>query len=142
MEDKDLIAAKLESLMRCVRRIESKRPANVAVLEQDLDAQDILAVNIERAVQLCVDICLHWLSARGLAVPASMAETFSVVANVDLLPADLAARLSKAVGFRNIAVHQYEKINWSIVHSIAWERLDDFRKFSGYIAAAIQGEHA
>jgi uncharacterized protein YutE (UPF0331/DUF86 family) len=42
----------------------------------------------------------------------------------------LAGRLKKAVGFRNIAVHSYEAINWQIVHTIAKRHLDDFSEFA------------
>jgi uncharacterized protein YutE (UPF0331/DUF86 family) len=65
MVDKALIINKLESLMRCVRRIEAKRPNSIETLCQDIDIQDILVLNIERAVQLCVDICIHWISSLG-----------------------------------------------------------------------------
>ncbi len=38
--------------------------------------------------------------------------------------------MKKAVGFRNIAVHSYEAINWQIVHSIAKKHLVDFSEFA------------
>jgi uncharacterized protein YutE (UPF0331/DUF86 family) len=43
--------------------------------------------------------------------------------------------LRRVVGFRNITVHNYERMDWAIVHSSCQERLDDFRRF----AAAIEG---
>ena len=52
--DKRLVAEKLDSLFRCIERIESKRPAKKEILADDLDLQDIIAVNLERAVQLTV----------------------------------------------------------------------------------------
>ena len=42
----------------------------------------------------------------------------------------LAARLKKAVGFRNIAMHNYEAIDWFIVHSIVTHHLKDFVDFA------------
>ena len=54
--DPDVVRAKLESLARCVFRIEAKTPATKEALASDLDAQDIIAPNLERAVQLCVDL--------------------------------------------------------------------------------------
>jgi uncharacterized protein YutE (UPF0331/DUF86 family) len=137
MVDKDLVQTKLESLLRCVRRVEAKRPASIEVLEKDLDLQDIIVVNIERAVQICVDLALHWLSSSGLPVPETMSQAFVSAANGGLLPEDLAERLSRSVGFRNIAVHAYEKINWAIVFSIATENMKDFREFSGNYSAAL-----
>jgi len=60
--DRDVIEEKLESLRRCLRRIEQKCPASVDELEKDIDLQDILAVNLTRAVQLSVDIAAHWIA--------------------------------------------------------------------------------
>lgn len=137
MVDKDMVQTKLESLMRCVRWVEAKRPASIDTLESDLDLQDIIVVNIERAVQISVDLALHWLSSFGLPVPETMSQAFVLAASGGLLPEDLAERLSRSVGFRNIAVHAYEKINWAIVFSIATEHMKDFRDFSGHYTAAL-----
>ncbi|MGH8604902.1 MAG: type VII toxin-antitoxin system HepT family RNase toxin, partial [Gammaproteobacteria bacterium] len=66
--DKQLIEEKLESLRRCVRRIEHKCPPKAEALDSDWDLQDIIAINLTRAVQLSVDIAAHVLSeAEGQA---------------------------------------------------------------------------
>ncbi|MCK5852244.1 DUF86 domain-containing protein [bacterium] len=39
----------------------------------------------------------------------------------------------KAVGFRNIAVHTYQDIDWEIVYSIVTKNLDDFVEFAKQI---------
>jgi len=54
--DRAVLSEKLESLRRCVARIETKRVASAGALARDVDAQDIVALNLTRAVQLCVDI--------------------------------------------------------------------------------------
>ncbi len=48
--DRGVIADKLERLRRCVQRIEHKRPPTLAALAADVDLQDILSVNLERAI--------------------------------------------------------------------------------------------
>jgi hypothetical protein len=57
--DQVIIAEKLESLRRCVQRIEDKTPKDVGSLIRDIDLQDILVVNLIRAVQISVDIGSH-----------------------------------------------------------------------------------
>uniref|UniRef100_A0A7C3E8G3 DUF86 domain-containing protein n=1 Tax=Gracilinema caldarium TaxID=215591 RepID=A0A7C3E8G3_9SPIR len=140
MVDKVLVVSKLESLLRCIHRIELKRPDSIDKLITDIDIQDILIVNIERAIQLAVDICVHWITAKGQVAPKTMADTFFLAVSVDLIPEDLAKKLAKAVGFRNIAVHQYQKIDWNIVYAIIWKQLEDFRRFAGYISKALDTE--
>jgi uncharacterized protein YutE (UPF0331/DUF86 family) len=125
-----VLQRKLDSLRRCIERVEEKRPASAEVLASDPDVQDIVVLNLSRAVQLCVDMATHVLSTTGAPVPETMGEAFRQMATRHLLDADLAERMTKAVGVRNIAVHSYERINWAIVHAIATRHLDDFRAFA------------
>jgi len=69
--DWPVIEEKLESLRRCLRRVEVKCPADVNALVEDIDAQDILALNLTRAVQICVDIGAHLIKEGGFALGAA-----------------------------------------------------------------------
>lgn len=131
--DEEIIKAKLESLARCIARIEGRTPSSAEALATDLDAQDIIALNLERAVQLCVDAGSHILLDYSLPSPETMAGVFTSLGRAGILPPPLADRLAKSAGFRNIAIHQYESIDWGIVYSIVTTRLDDFRSFAGAI---------
>lgn len=128
--DRELIEEKIESLRRCVQRVETKRAATVDDLENDWDRQDILSVNLTRAVQLCVDIGAHLIAETDQPSPDTMAEVFDQLQTMDVIPGALAERMKGAVGFRNVAIHAYRSIDWAIVHAITHERLDDFRQFA------------
>lgn len=134
--DRDVIEQKIESLRRCVARVHQKCPATADALANDVDAQDILTLNLTRAVQLCVDIGAHIIAARDNPAPDTMGQTFDVLAALGLISPELAVRMKKAVGFRNIAVHNYEAIDWQIAHAIATRHMEDFTAFAGAIADA------
>jgi uncharacterized protein YutE (UPF0331/DUF86 family) len=136
--DWPLIEEKLESLRRCVRRVEEKCPADPQHLANDIDAQDILALNLSRAVQICTDIGAHLISQTNLPPPDTMGQTFDVLCQAGIIGVELAGRMKKAVGFRNIAVHNYEAINWAIVHAIATQRLPDFAHFAKAVEQSRQ----
>lgn len=87
-------------------------------------------MQMERAVQLCVDIAVHLLSETGAPVPDTMAGTFRTLSAQGTLSLSLADKLCKAVGFRNIAVHQYQDINQKILYAVVTEHLQDFRDFA------------
>ena len=133
--DIDVVLAKLESLQRCVSRIEEKTPPKVEILKSDYDIQDIISLNLERAVQISVDIAAHILSATEISTPATMSEVFLALSEVDVITVELAERLRKAVGFRNISVHEYEKVDWEIVFSICTRHMSDFRAYAARILA-------
>ena len=134
--DRDLIAQKLESLRRCVERVRQRSPATAAALATDPDAQDILTLNITRAVHLCVDIGAHLIAAQNKPAPDTMGQTFDTLADMGVISADLAIRMKKSVGFRNIAVHNYEAIDWAITHAVATHHIDDFAAFATAVAKA------
>jgi uncharacterized protein YutE (UPF0331/DUF86 family) len=44
--------------------------------------------------------------------------------------------MKKSVGFRNIAVHNYEAIDWEITHAIATRHVNDFAAFAAGVVAS------
>jgi uncharacterized protein YutE (UPF0331/DUF86 family) len=128
--DKDVINRKLESLRRCIARITSKMPMTRDELRSNYDLQDIVALNLERAVQTCVDIAAHVMSETEMPPPSTMAEGFARLAELQILPLQLAESLQKAVAFRNILVHNYTDVNWDIVADMVTHRLTDFIQFA------------
>jgi uncharacterized protein YutE (UPF0331/DUF86 family) len=139
--DRQVIADKLERLRRCVQRIEHKRPSTLEALATDYDLQDILSVNLERAVQLCVDIAAHIIADREVSAPTTMAAAFEALHTLCILSSDLTSSMKKAVGFRNIAVHNYQEIDWGIVFNICHHKLDDFRTFAQAIVPLLAQEN-
>ena len=135
--DRHLIEEKLETLRKCVARIEGKRPASAKTLAGDADLQDIIALNLTRAVQLSVDIAAHIIADTDASAPETKAQAFDTLANLKVIEPELANRMKKAVGFRNIAVHSYQAIDWEIVHNICHKNLGDFKLFAQAIAAAL-----
>lgn len=116
--------------MRCVARIEGARAATLDVLAHDIDRQDILTLNLTRAVQLCVDVATHVLTEKALSAPSTMGESFDELLNMGVIDEATRDRLRAAVGFRNIAVHSYRKISWEVVHRISYATPDELRAFA------------
>jgi uncharacterized protein YutE (UPF0331/DUF86 family) len=137
--DRLILDRKLDSLQRCITRITSKQPANVQVLLADIDLQDVLVLNISRAVQICVDLATHLLANANLPPPNTMGEAFDQLASLGVIDQTLALRMKHAVGFRNIAVHAYSSIDWNIVFAISTKHLEDFRSFATAVLRSAHG---
>jgi uncharacterized protein YutE (UPF0331/DUF86 family) len=127
--DQVILAQKLESLRRCIQRVEEKTPSDVSQLIQDPDVQDILVLNLTRAVQLCVDIGSHVISESDEVAPTTMGDVFSILEKLGTITPGTCQSMRKAVGFRNVAFHNYDVINWEIVFAICQNFLTDFRRF-------------
>lgn len=133
--DPALVEEKLESLRRCVRRVETKRPDTAETLADDPDLQDIITLNLIRAVQLSVDLAAHLIATGDVPPPDTMAETFDRLHRQGIIERPLAEQMQRAVGFRNVAVHNYRAIDWAIVFTLIDEDLDDFRAFAQAVAS-------
>lgn len=135
--DKKVIEEKLISLNRCLDRIKLHTPATVEALQSDFDTQDIICLNIQRAVQISVDIAAHILAEQLHEQTPTMAETFLALSRHGLLDSQLASRLAKAVGFRNIAVHEYNTLDMNILYSIITKEIGCFYEFSDTVLRIV-----
>lgn len=126
----EVIHQKIESLRNCIERIESKKPFTSEDLRKNFDLQDIISINLERAVQVSVDLASHLLAQNNGKTPTTMAESFIFLADSNLISSEVAQALVKSVGLRNLLVHEYSKIDWDIVAKVANDHLGTFRTFA------------
>jgi uncharacterized protein YutE (UPF0331/DUF86 family) len=131
--DRDLVLARIATIDRCLARIAEVRGER----RQDLlpvDVDDIASLNLQRAIQAAVDLANHVISAESYGTPDSTAGVFTLLQQRGVLEADLAARLRKMVGFRNIAVHEYQTLDPAILESILARHLGDLRALASQVS--------
>ena len=124
-----VLLQKLDSLQICITRIEAKTPSQLDLFRSDIDAQDILILNLLRAVQLAVDICAILIQKAGSKPAGTMREVFEIAQKENILDEKLALSMVNAVGFRNIAAHQYKSLDLDLVYTIAQKSVQDLRFF-------------
>ena len=134
MVDSDLIIAKAGSVRSHLNRVFEKRNVDLNDFLKDIDRQESILFNMQMAVQNCIDIAAHIISENGLGVPGSTTEMFYLLEKHGYLNHDLAGRMVKAVGFRNLIVHEYGKIELEHVYEIAQ---DDIKDLNEYLKAII-----
>lgn len=129
----DAIINKIQSIQRCVERareIYYKKQQNFL---SDYDAQDASVLNIMRSCELAIDLANYMIKSDRLGIPTSSADSFDLLAQKNIISPELAAKLKKMVGFRNISVHEYQKMNYEIVISVIKNNLDDLLAFTDKI---------
>ncbi len=135
--DADVVEARLHDLSRRLKRVAAKKPTSLRQLTQDEDLQDIVSRNLELAIQTCIDVAAHLCGAYGV-VPASSGEAFSALADQGLITRALAQRLRRAVGFRNVLVHEYAEVDWKIVLRVIERDTKDLAAFGKAVLALIE----
>jgi uncharacterized protein YutE (UPF0331/DUF86 family) len=134
--NREIVLAKLALIERCLSRIAEVR----GVRRPDLlpvDVEDITLLNLQKAVQAAIDLATHVVASEGYGMPDSQASVFTLLEARGLIEPELAGRLRKMVGFRNIAVHEYEAVDPAIVEAIAKHHLGDLRAFGSRVVEAF-----
>ena len=72
----------------------------------------------------------HVVRTKKLGVPQTSRDFFEILGQKGLLSSEINQRMQAMVGFRNIATHDYQKLNLAIVRAIVEKHLDDFLSFS------------
>ena len=125
----DVLLNKVAAIERALRRVGEEYAGRDANLFDNPTKQDAILLNLQRACESAIDLAMHLVRVERLGVPQETRDAFALLAGAGLIDADLAERLQKMVGFRNIAVHAYERLNLHVVRAILTQRLADFERF-------------
>jgi uncharacterized protein YutE (UPF0331/DUF86 family) len=126
----DVLVNKAAAIERAVRRVREEYAGDDRNLVANQTRQDAIVLNLQRACESSIDAAMHIVRVQRLGIPQETREAFVLLEQAKLLDPDLAARLKKMVGFRNVAVHDYQKLNLDIVRRIVIDHLDDFLAFT------------
>ncbi len=135
--DTDVLDARLRELSRRLHRVAAKKPVSIKALASDEDMQDILTRNLELAIQSCIDIAFHLCGTHG-KVPTTAADAFAQLAKLELIERGLAQRLQRAVGFRNVLVHEYTEVDWTIVMRVIRTDTRDLAAFGKAVLKMLE----
>lgn len=135
--DRDVVLAKIAVIDRCLSRIEEARGGRRPEL-RPVDIEDIIAVNLMRAVQAAIDLATHVVAAEGYGTPGNTREAFTLLEHQGILSSDLSSHLQRMVGFRNIAIHNYQKVDPEIMERILEHHLGELRAFGARVLDAFQ----
>jgi len=127
----DVIVNKSVSIQRCVKRAKEELEHAGGSFREDFTRQDAAILNLTRACEQSIDLANYVIRKRKLGVPATSGECFRLLAAASIIPHELADRLMKMTGFRNMAVHEYQQLNIDIVISIINKDADDLVRFTG-----------
>jgi len=129
MVERDVVLAKVATIDRCLSRIaevEGSRGSSLTTV----DVEDILVLNLTRAAQATIDLATHVVTTEAYGLPDSVGAAFGLLAKQGVIEDTLAERMRKMVGFRNIAVHDYQALDPQVLHAIIDRHLNDLRAFA------------
>jgi len=134
----EVLIDKLESIRACLDRILEEYDGDSANLE-NFTKQDSIILNIQRACELSIDIGNYIISKENYRNPKASRDIFEILKENSIIEDHLSINMQKMVGFRNIAVHDYKRINISTIESIIINNLEDFRMFIESVLKYMNG---
>ncbi len=135
--DRELLAERAAAVGRHLDRVAAHLPATPADLQPMTATTDTVVLHLWQAVQVVIDLAVSSCVRLGLGSPPTYADAFRQLAQAQLIPAELADRLTRAAGFRNLLVHGYGQLDLRRVHAVAVAGPADLRAF-----LAVLREHA
>ena len=135
----DVVLNKVATLERCVARVREEYAGSPDNLVADIRRQDSIVLNLLRACEASIDLAMHVVRRRRLGIPQESREAFTMLRDAGLLEGGLTDRLMRMVGFRNVAVHQYQQLRIEALRDIVETRLDDLLSFARWALTTQSG---
>jgi len=132
----DVVLNKIQTIERCLKRIREEYVGYEDSFEENYTKQDSVILNLERASQATIDIATHIVKTKNLGLPNTSRELFTMLLDDGIISKNICQEMQGMVGFRNIAVHDYQNLNIEIVVAIVQKHLGDFE---GYIKEIFEG---
>jgi uncharacterized protein YutE (UPF0331/DUF86 family) len=125
----DIVINKVQSIQRCIARAREEQQLAGDNFRSDYTHQDAAILNIIRACELAIDLANHVIKSYKMGIPTSNAESFTLLARKSVISLENEQKMVNMVGFRNLAVHGYQKLDIAIVEAIIEYDLDDLLTF-------------
>ncbi len=117
--DPDVLAEKAAAIERHLARVAALLPQAPEDLQPETEASDGVILHLWQAVQIAIDLAMSAAVRSGLGAPSTYADAFRRLAEAGRLDGELADRLARAAGFRNLIVHAYADLDLARVHEAA-----------------------
>ena len=131
IDDIDLNKAAI--IRRCLKRISEDYRGNPSRLD-DFTIQDSIVLNLLRACEAAIDLAMHRVAQGRFGIPQTSRDSFQLLAQNGILSHASATAMKHMVGFRNIAVHNYQNIQLPILQAIVEKHLVDFESYLGELS--------
>lgn len=128
----DILVNKAATIERCVARAREEYVA-AEDFSRDFTRQDAAILNIQRACEAALDMGQYLIRRERLGVPQSARDVFALLAQGGWIEEGLADALKRMVGFRNMAVHEYQSLLLPITVSVITGHLDEFLQYTSAI---------
>lgn len=129
----DIVINKINVIENCLKRINEEYVGHEEEFKTNYTKQDSIILNLQRACEAAIDLGIRVVRIKNLGIPQGSRDVFTILEKAEMISSELCNRLQHMIGFRNVAVHDYQKVNLEIVRSIITTNLVDFKNYTDSI---------
>ena len=142
MVDHTLILRKIANLDEYHHQLGEYAHISLDEYINDWKLQRIIERTLQMMIETCSDIAGHIISDLKYRVPTSYSDTFKVLQENDIIQSSLSNSMMQMVKFRNVVVHDYDRVDGEIVIGILRKRLDDFITYKDAIVKFLKEKNS
>jgi uncharacterized protein YutE (UPF0331/DUF86 family) len=126
------ILTKLDEMVKYVQELREMLPEEDVYLE-DLIRRRACEKTVEAAIESLIDVSAMLVSAQRFGLPTSEENIFDILVEKNVLDEELGEKLKDMIGFRNVLVHRYGRVDDTLVYNTLTAHLGDFEEFESAI---------
>ncbi len=129
MVDKTLINRKVILLLQLKKELLNYGITSLEEFKKNQKDQKATQKSLQEMIEICMDIGKHIISDQGFIFPEDGKAIFTILEDNNVLSKKVTKRMHNMVGFRNVIVHLYERVDLEIVYGVYKKHLKDFDLF-------------
>lgn len=137
MTNFSVIENKISYLKKYIQILKGYKQYTREQIEKDTNIRGMNERYLYLASQSTIDLAEAVLSFKDLRKPTTLSETFYILQEAEIIDNDLAEKMIKMVGFRNVLAHDYVEINYDIVYDVLQNKLPEIEEFIHQIKQII-----
>lgn len=133
----DVLLNKKESIERCITQIREYYAKDTGKdFQEDYFKQDAIAINLQRAAELTIDMANHVIRRKKLGLVKESRESIELLKKSEIITPETAENIKKMISFRNILVHEYQDLSIEIMENVITNHLQDLLDFTNQVLFA------
>lgn len=137
MSSSELIDSKISQIKKYLTILENYQNYDKETISRDVTLTGAVERYLYLIAQATIDLAEMTVSRRNLRKPSTFSETFEILTEAGIIDSDLAEKMIKLAGFRNILAHDYTIIDTDIVYDVLTNRLKDIEQFTAQISRKV-----
>ncbi|MEK7069526.1 MAG: DUF86 domain-containing protein [Patescibacteria group bacterium] len=129
MTNLSVIENKISSVKKYLGITERYKAYSREEIENNIDIKGAVERYLYLTAQATIDLAEAVIAYKNLRKPSTMAESFHILEENNIISKVLTQKMIGMTGFRNAIAHDYDKINYDLVYKIIHQDIQDIKDF-------------